>query len=149
MGNIYDFLYRTHFVHCNKIIETGLFKPLVDIKSDLQVLVRAGNTVKHREVVRNLFVLHHVQYHTASSSCTRSHSSVFPFLQTLSRLMSVTAWLAEYWCLWTAGPADQRRLRYRSGHPRSSARLGQEWRLTLHQVLVVNGGQVGEVLLQV
>lgn len=81
---------------------------------------------------------------TASSSCTRSHSSVLPFLQTWSRLMSVTAWL-PYWCLRTAGPAAAT---VHSVHVR--VRLSEGGlRLTLHQVLVIDGGQVGEMLLQV
>lgn len=64
--------------------------------------------------------------------------------------MSVTAWLLEYWCLWTVGPARTRALTHSvpvielKNQP-SRRRL---W-LTLHQVLVVDGGQVGEVLLEV
>lgn len=108
-----------------------------------------------------------IELRTASSSCTRSHSRVLPFLQTLSRLMSVTAWLLEYWCLWTAGPAEIRQqLHLFSGWiifiycfrnlpqklMKTTYCIGEKspwlW-LTLHQVLMVDGGQVGEVLLEV
>lgn len=66
--------------------------------------------------------------------------------------MSVTAWLPEYWCLCTAGPADHKRLEVEDpGQWRGCGASGKERRrrLTLHQVLMVDGGQVGQVLLQV
>lgn len=61
------------------------------------------------------------------------------------------AWLLEYWCLWTAGPAEIRQIKHSvvTVPFKMVTSEGVEVWLTLHQVLMVDGGQVGEVLLEV